>query len=135
MTLALEWSKQDEFRRQPLRAWIVDSSDGQATIAGLTRSGGGLTFATIAGAGHMVCTYASVLAVLQCLPADGGELNSGRHRTISRSSRSSWRTGGWRGRRCERIKRTEIVNDACTDRTMLSQICIFVAPIERTTET
>ncbi|KAI0769995.1 serine carboxypeptidase [Fomes fomentarius] len=53
MTLGLEWSKQDEFRRQPLRAWIVDSSDGQATIAGLTRSGGGLTFATIAGAGHM----------------------------------------------------------------------------------
>ena len=51
MTLALEWSKQDEFRRQPLRVWSVG---GGGDIAGLTRSGGGLTFATIVGAGHMV---------------------------------------------------------------------------------
>ncbi|KAI0683515.1 serine carboxypeptidase [Earliella scabrosa] len=50
MTLALEWSKQEEFRSQPLKPW---SADGGRTTAGLTRSGGGLTFATIAGAGHM----------------------------------------------------------------------------------
>ena len=49
MTMALEWSAQDEYRPQPLRPWLVD---GEA--AGVTRSGGGLTFATIAGAGHMV---------------------------------------------------------------------------------
>ncbi|KAI0354043.1 alpha/beta-hydrolase [Trametes cingulata] len=48
MTLALEWSKQDEFREKPLVPWIVDGN-----IAGLTRNDGGLTFATIAGAGHM----------------------------------------------------------------------------------
>ena len=53
MTLALEWSKQEEFRSQPLKPW---SADGGRTTAGVTRSGGGLTFATIAGAGHMVRT-------------------------------------------------------------------------------
>ena len=48
-TLDLEWTKHDEFSSQPLREWIVD---GKA--AGMTRSAGGLTFATIEGAGHMV---------------------------------------------------------------------------------
>ncbi|RDX49394.1 serine carboxypeptidase [Lentinus brumalis] len=48
MTLALEWTKQEEFRSQPLTEWTVD---GQ--VAGVTRSGGGLTYATISGAGHM----------------------------------------------------------------------------------
>ncbi|KAH9896522.1 alpha/beta-hydrolase [Cubamyces lactineus] len=47
MTLELEWSKQEEYRGQPLRAWTVNGD-----VAGRTRSGGGLTFATIAGAGH-----------------------------------------------------------------------------------
>ncbi|KAH9855497.1 serine carboxypeptidase [Lenzites betulinus] len=47
MTLALEWTQQEQFRGQPLVPWLVD---GEA--AGLTRSGGGLTFATITGAGH-----------------------------------------------------------------------------------
>ena len=50
MTLALEWTKQESFRNDPLRVWTVNGSQ----IAGLTRSGGGLTFATIVGAGHMV---------------------------------------------------------------------------------
>ncbi|OJT03151.1 Serine carboxypeptidase-like [Trametes pubescens] len=49
MTLALEWTGQEEFRADTLREWTVD---GQA--AGVVRSGGGLTYATIAGAGHMV---------------------------------------------------------------------------------
>ena len=48
-TLDLEWTKHDEFSSRPLREWIVD---GKA--AGMTRSAGGLTFATIEGAGHMV---------------------------------------------------------------------------------
>ncbi|KAI0367256.1 serine carboxypeptidase [Pilatotrama ljubarskyi] len=48
MTVSLEWSRQDEFRELPLVPWIV-----QGDVAGLTRSGGGMTFATIAGAGHM----------------------------------------------------------------------------------
>jgi len=47
--LDLEWTKHDEFSSRPLREWIVD---GKA--AGMTRSAGGLTFATIEGAGHMV---------------------------------------------------------------------------------
>ena len=49
MTLALEWTKQDAFRSQPLRDWTVDGK-----VAGVVRSGGGLTYATISGAGHMV---------------------------------------------------------------------------------
>ncbi|KAI0354050.1 serine carboxypeptidase [Trametes cingulata] len=48
MTLGLEWTKQDEYRSQPLREWTVDGKP-----VGLTRSGGGLTFATITGAGHL----------------------------------------------------------------------------------
>ncbi|KAH9916737.1 serine carboxypeptidase [Epithele typhae] len=49
MTLALEWSGQEEFRSKPLSVWGWDVGE----VSGLTRSGGGLTYATIAGAGHM----------------------------------------------------------------------------------
>lgn len=49
MTLGLEWSLQEAFRREPLRQWQVDGE-----VAGKTRSAGGLTFATIRAAGHMV---------------------------------------------------------------------------------
>lgn len=49
MTLALEWSGQDEFAQQPLREWTVDGKS-----AGVTRSAGPLTFVTVDGAGHMV---------------------------------------------------------------------------------
>ncbi|KAI0673817.1 serine carboxypeptidase [Trametes maxima] len=48
MTLALEWSGQNDFRDQPLTEWRVGDE-----IAGKVRSAGGLTFATIDGAGHM----------------------------------------------------------------------------------
>ncbi|KAI0640108.1 serine carboxypeptidase [Trametes polyzona] len=48
MTLALEWSGQDAFRNEPLREWRVGNE-----VVGKVRSGGGLTFATIDGAGHM----------------------------------------------------------------------------------
>ncbi|KAF9561528.1 serine carboxypeptidase [Agrocybe pediades] len=48
-TLALEWSGQSEFAGQELRDWLVDGKP-----AGKTRSAGAFTFATIAGAGHMV---------------------------------------------------------------------------------
>ncbi|KAJ7739216.1 Alpha/Beta hydrolase protein [Mycena metata] len=50
-TLLLEWSGQAEFRAQALREWSV-GVDGRR--AGQTRSAGGLTFATVDGAGHMV---------------------------------------------------------------------------------
>ena len=50
MTMGLEWTKKDEFRHEPLHVWTIKGNQ----IAGLTRSGGGLTFATIVGAGHMV---------------------------------------------------------------------------------
>ncbi|KAI0354042.1 serine carboxypeptidase [Trametes cingulata] len=48
MTLALEWTGSHAFRTQPLRNWLVDGE-----VAGMTRSGGGLTYATIVDAGHM----------------------------------------------------------------------------------
>ncbi|KAF9527152.1 serine carboxypeptidase [Crepidotus variabilis] len=48
-TLDLEWSQQEEFNGQVLRDWKVDGK-----VAGQTRSAGGLTFATVLGAGHMV---------------------------------------------------------------------------------
>ncbi|KAH9487388.1 Carboxypeptidase Y-like protein A [Psilocybe cubensis] len=48
-TLALEWSGQSEFVQQELKDWVVDGKS-----AGKTRSAKGFTFATIAGAGHMV---------------------------------------------------------------------------------
>lgn len=47
MTLGLEWTRQEAFRNQSLVPWLVDRE-----VAGVTRSGGGLTFATIDGAGH-----------------------------------------------------------------------------------
>lgn len=49
MTLALEWTGQDEFAAEPLRDWQVEDE-----VAGVTRSAGPFTFATIYGAGHMV---------------------------------------------------------------------------------
>lgn len=54
-TLQLEWTKQEEFANQPLREWTVNK-----TRAGVTRSVGGLTFATVEGAGHMVCHSSSL---------------------------------------------------------------------------
>lgn len=52
MTLALEWTGQEEFTSQPLREWMVDGA-----VAGLTRSAGPFTFVTLDGAGHMVCPF------------------------------------------------------------------------------
>ncbi|KAH9855500.1 serine carboxypeptidase [Lenzites betulinus] len=48
MTLNLEWSKNAAFRGESLKEWFVDG-----IAAGITRSGGGLTYATIADAGHL----------------------------------------------------------------------------------
>ena len=49
MTLDLEWTGQEEYRKQPLREWYVGGE-----VAGQTRSWDKLTFTTIYGAGHMV---------------------------------------------------------------------------------
>lgn len=54
MSRELEWSGQATFVSQPLREWQVNGK-----IAGLTRSWGPFTFATVYGAGHM----ASILRV------------------------------------------------------------------------
>ncbi|KAF6758881.1 serine carboxypeptidase, partial [Ephemerocybe angulata] len=48
-TQNLEWSGQDGFRSLSKREWVVGGK-----VAGETKSFGGLTFATIEGAGHMV---------------------------------------------------------------------------------
>ncbi|KAJ7086299.1 Alpha/Beta hydrolase protein [Mycena crocata] len=54
-TRALEWSGQEEFAAEPLRAWAVGGDLAKAKgRAGLARSAKGLTFATVDGAGHMV---------------------------------------------------------------------------------
>lgn len=52
----LEWSGQEEFASQRLREWTVAGKK-----AGITRSarGGLFTFATVQGAGHMVCPISS----------------------------------------------------------------------------
>ncbi|KAF5347036.1 hypothetical protein D9758_011625 [Tetrapyrgos nigripes] len=47
-TVALEWSGQDEFVKQPLEEWNINGKR-----AGKTRSWGKLTFATVEDAGHM----------------------------------------------------------------------------------
>lgn len=48
-TLKMPWSGQEAFVSQPLRDWEID---GHAV--GKTRSANGLTYATVAEAGHMV---------------------------------------------------------------------------------
>jgi len=45
----LDWSHGDAFREAEMRNWSVDGN-----VAGKTKGAGKLTFATIAGAGHMV---------------------------------------------------------------------------------
>ncbi|OBZ77505.1 hypothetical protein A0H81_01708 [Grifola frondosa] len=62
MTLELEWTEQERFKAQPLRSWNISGKP-----AGLTRSAGPFTFATIFGAGHMAPYNA---------PAESLELNS-----------------------------------------------------------
>ncbi|KAJ6551745.1 serine carboxypeptidase [Mycena capillaripes] len=52
-TLALQWSGQAEFAAEPLRPWAI-GNDFAKGRAGLARSTGGLTFATVDKAGHMV---------------------------------------------------------------------------------
>lgn len=49
-TQAMVWNGQKKFSEQPLRAWEVDGKS-----AGVTKSVGPLTYATIDGAGHLVC--------------------------------------------------------------------------------
>lgn len=78
MTLALEWTQQEAYRNEPLTEWLVDGKP-----AGLTRSGGGLTFATIAGAGHLVSFF---------------ELVSSREHSLIEDDRLHT-TGRWRRRR------------------------------------
>ncbi|EEB94404.1 hypothetical protein MPER_06786, partial [Moniliophthora perniciosa FA553] len=47
-TMDLEWSGQEGYRKEALREWFVGGAK-----AGITKSSGGLTFATIEGGGHM----------------------------------------------------------------------------------
>ena len=48
-TLDMEWPGQEELIATPLREWFVEDK-----AAGMTRSSGNFTFATIYGAGHFV---------------------------------------------------------------------------------
>ncbi|KAI0780339.1 serine carboxypeptidase [Trametes elegans] len=49
MSLGLEWTRSEAYKTEPLRDWYAGGD-----VAGLTRSGGGLTYATVANAGHLV---------------------------------------------------------------------------------
>ncbi|KAI0344394.1 serine carboxypeptidase [Trametopsis cervina] len=53
MTLRLDWAGKEAFASQPLREWNVTSDSDEAYAAGMTRSEGLLTYATIHGGGHM----------------------------------------------------------------------------------
>ena len=61
-TLEMAWSGQDGFRNQPLAKWLVDGK-----TAGITRSFGNFTFATIYGAGHMVSLLSTCYQYFTCL--------------------------------------------------------------------
>jgi carboxypeptidase C (cathepsin A) len=54
-SLELDWHGQSDFRRESLRSWIHNGR-----VAGKTRGTGLLVFATISGAGHMVCMLTTV---------------------------------------------------------------------------
>ena len=60
----MEWSGQEEFASQRLREWTV-----AGVKAGVTRSAknGLFTFATVEGAGHMVCVVLEFLALFWSL--------------------------------------------------------------------
>lgn len=49
----LEWEGKAEFNNQQWRAWGLDEND-----AGITKTAGALTFATIWAAGHMISLFA-----------------------------------------------------------------------------
>ncbi len=79
MTLKLSWHGQEEFASQPLRGWNVTSDFGDLRTyeAGLTRSAGPLTFATVHGGGHMVCVSGFLSHLLDERPdADSVLLNT-----------------------------------------------------------
>lgn len=94
MTRSLEWTGNGAFRSEPLREWFVDGE-----VAGLTRSGGGLTFATIADAGHLVRPYKKHASMSPLVLTS--LLALCRRRTTSPFVRWRLRTGGWRGRNCD----------------------------------
>lgn len=82
-TLDLEWTKHQAFSTQPLREWIVDGK-----VAGMTRSAGGLTFATFDGAGHMACpSFYLLMLPLMKVPIS-------RYLMINRRNRWSLLTDG-----------------------------------------
>jgi hypothetical protein len=62
-------------------------------VAGMTRSAGGLTFATFFNAGHMVCVsrFYRVLGVISRLVAS-------RYHMTGLGSRWRWFNGGWQDR-------------------------------------
>ena len=98
MTLGLEWTRMDEFRGEPLHVWTIKGNQ----IAGLTRSGGGLTFATIVGAGHMVRPSWLLRAQDWCCANQRVRGRSlPRLRTTNPPSRLSWQTDGWPGKNFE----------------------------------
>lgn len=101
---ALEWSGGDEWRKEGLGEWSVEGS-----VAGKVRSSGGLTFATIEGAGHMVRTscFEPLRKHLPCIKrmeyTDAIELND-RSRWISPRKLSILSISGWLGRSSRVLK-------------------------------
>ena len=52
MVLRVEWSAQDVFRDATFHEWHAAGE-----VAGKVRSGGGLSFVTVLGAGHLVSFF------------------------------------------------------------------------------
>lgn len=91
-TLELDWTGKEEYGSQAMREWKVDDA-----VVGLTRSARGLTFATIYGAGHMVCLLR--LVVVLRLTKDFLR----RFRTINLGKVWLWLTGGWKMESCSNV--------------------------------
>jgi carboxypeptidase C (cathepsin A) len=79
-TLAMDWSGKEEFNKQSLRQWMVDGK-----VAGVTRTSGNFTFATIDGAGHYVSFWTFVSSYVS-----GSRRMFSRCHMINRKSPLRW---------------------------------------------
>ena len=55
----LEWNGKDDYNKAEWRGWYVDGEE-QGKAAGVTKKAGGLTFASLYGAGHMISVSLSL---------------------------------------------------------------------------
>lgn len=90
----LEWDGQKEYNDAEWRGWTVDDRE-----AGITKKAGGLTFASVYGAGHMMSFSRLVCFEMNCID----KLTSTSRMTNPRN-RSLWWRDGWRVRNYSQTK-------------------------------